>query len=177
MGGTEMTTATLKNNLGTADRVAKAKNGIEIGLRVLASIAEKHKEFGADVETAKIEILTTLEHDGVFKASRLAWRHIETIGEKAASTEMAKAGSVLESVNGYMPQRKAEATRFLNEAKTDYEGRNYREAAFKAGRARGILEAIQRDSQANAEYAQSLRQSNWGVLEELKLKPKQRKKR
>jgi len=168
-----MTTAIVNNTTG---RVAKAKQGIETGLRVLGSIAGRHRELGAETEAARNETLAALEHDGVFKASKLVWGRINALTERAAGTEIARADRAFESVNGAMPGRKAEAARLLDGAKTDFVGRNYRDAEFKASRAAGLLEAIQRDSTANAEYAQSLRQSNWGVLEELAPR-KPRKKR
>ena len=171
-----MTTATLKNKNNTEERVLKAKQGIEIGLRVLTSIAGRHSELSGEIEAAKIETIAELGHGGVFKTNRLVWDYIDLFGGKAAQNQIAKAEATIESVNGALPQRKAEALKLIGAAKTDFEGRNFRDADFKAGRANQIIESIQKDSQVNADFAESLRRAHWGELEKLKAPPRRKKR-
>ncbi|MFA6422931.1 MAG: hypothetical protein WCW17_00585 [Patescibacteria group bacterium] len=167
--------ATLKIKSNTEERVSKAKQGIEIGLRVLNSIAGRHQEYSVAIEAAKLETLSVLETGGVFGASRLVWDHIASFGKEIAEVQIAKAEVAILSVNGALPQRKVEALKLMDETKTAMERRDFRDADLKSGRVLQIIESIQRDSRVNAEYAETLRRTHWGKLEELKPRPRRRK--
>lgn len=146
--------------MSAAAAIEGLKQSIEKGVRVLGAIAEKHDCLGADIDLVIQDVADLVEYGKFDQARKWVWKNVNVFGEQASGSDIATAFELLGSVNGHLPELKAEAVKFLSGAQDDFDIRRYGDASFKARKACGILRTVisrERQMEAGAEFAQSLR--------------------